>query len=78
MTPFVSGATRDVRVFSISEALGRLAARIAGAVRREPRPEAFREFDPRKQDPAGAPRLVTPAHFLGAGGRAEIHRLPRD
>jgi hypothetical protein len=74
-TPSVAAASAP-RVFSISERLGRVASRLAGVLKPRPRPEPFREHDPRKAEPAQL-TPSTPAHLLGAGGRAEFFRLPR-
>lgn len=56
--------------------LHRAAGKLRAPIRRKERPEPFVEFDPRKGADA-EPRNVMPGHVLGAGGRAELFRLPR-
>ncbi len=76
MNPITIGAVREPRVFGICSRLGRIAARVLLAVKPRPRLAAWREHDPRKSESTYL-EPVTPAHLLGAGGRAEFFRLPR-
>jgi len=76
MKPIVFGAARNPRGIAIISRLVRVATRVLCGIKIQPRPVAWKEHDPRK---AETTRLdpVTPAHLLGAGGRAEFFRLPR-
>ncbi|MGI9393464.1 MAG: hypothetical protein ACR2OY_02350 [Boseongicola sp.] len=78
MKPIAFGAARIPRVLAITDRLGHVfrVIRVIRGFRVKPRPAAYREHDPKK---AETTRLepATPAHLLGAGGRAEFFRLPR-
>ena len=76
MRSLLTVATEPSRVFAIPERLGAAVRRLSHILKPVQRPSAYREHDPRK---AETTRLdpVTPAHMLGAGGRAEFFRVPR-
>lgn len=76
MRPLLTVATEPSRAFTISERLGRVAKRLSMVLKPKPRPPAYREHDPRKRETVHLDP-VTPAHLLGAGGRAEFFRLPK-
>lgn len=75
MKPIAFGTARNPRVFAITDRFALAVGRVLRGFKVHPRPAAWREHDPRK---AETMRLssATPAHLLGAGGRAEFFRLP--
>ena len=76
MNPIAFGTTREPRVFAIIDRIGHFVVFVSRGIKPAARPGAWREYDPRK---AETTRLepATPAHLLGAGGRAEFFRLAR-
>ncbi len=76
MKPIAFGAARDPRVFAIPDRLVRVVGRVLRGIKGHPRPPAWREHDPKKAETTHL-SSATPAHLLGAGGRAEFFRLPR-